>query len=397
MDLTPVVFLIAAMVLAAAVLVLALPVAEPPAPAAEERPPLITQPYEAGATVEQPTPYFAAPVPESPDPLEVAANLDKKALVAIAMFGGVLVMSLAYFAFSVVGSDTLLTRAAQRHLQETIGNQPPPRVDPGDPAGHRGAYVYASLCFDCHGKRGEGLVGLTLNKPDFRATCDFYGNQAQPDKPCKKGTQPGLPQGPDDTKVYDFISKTVARGRPRPAPAISMPAWSRDEGGPLNAEQIRQVVTFIMFGNWDEPLRVREEEAEELRRQANRETDPNKRAELMKQAEVRLEPHPPAPPTAQSPEEQAKAITGSLCFACHSFEKGKTSPNPLAPNLGAYGAEGPFTDQLKALKASGDPKWLQKWISDAPAIKPGTLMPAWKGQLSEQQIDIVAEYLLGLK
>ncbi len=400
MDLAPLVGLIALMVLAAAGLVFLLPIA-PPAEPAEERLPLITQPYPPGYPVEQPTSYFAAPVPESPDPLEVSANLDRKATVAVASFFGVTFMLFGYFAFS----DRILHANAERHLLEAIGAQMPARVDEKDPAGRRGAYVYESLCFDCHGKRGEGLVGLPLNKPDFRATCDFFGNNAvdergarlRPEKDCQKGTQPGIPQGADDQKVYDFIQKTVSRGRPRPAPAISMPAWSRDEGGPLNNEQIRQVVTFIMFGNWDLPLQIREEEAAELRHQASLETDANKKKELLEQAEGRLKPNPPAPPVAAKPEEQAKTILASTCMTCHAIEKGKASTLPTAPNLGAYGAEGPFNDPLKALKASGDPQWLQKWITDPPGIKPGTLMPAWKGQFSAEQIDAIAKYLLSLK
>ena len=39
---------------------------------------LLEQHYAPGATVEQPTPYFVSPIPASPDPLEISANLDKK-------------------------------------------------------------------------------------------------------------------------------------------------------------------------------------------------------------------------------------------------------------------------------------------------------------------------------
>src|SRR2546428_4029565 len=42
---------------------------------------LIEQHYAPGATVEQPTPYYVAPIPAAPDPLEISANLDKKIVI----------------------------------------------------------------------------------------------------------------------------------------------------------------------------------------------------------------------------------------------------------------------------------------------------------------------------
>lgn len=91
------------------------------------------------------------------------------------------------------------------------------------------------------------------------------------------------------------------------------------------------------------------------------------------------------------------ALQQTTCLACHSFESGKGSPNPAAPNLARYSAEGPFAAQLKALKNSGDPDWLKKWVTNAPAIKPGTAMPAWQGVLTASQIDAVVAYLMSLK
>src|SRR5437660_633371 len=42
---------------------------------------LIEQHYAAGETIEQPTPYYVAPIPAAPDPLEISANLDRKILL----------------------------------------------------------------------------------------------------------------------------------------------------------------------------------------------------------------------------------------------------------------------------------------------------------------------------
>ena len=154
-----------------------------------------------------------------------------------------------------------------------------------------------------------------------------------------------------------------------------MPAWARSEGGQLNEEQINQLASFIMYGNWDRILQLREKE------------------------NLALEPNPPKPPTPASPEALGKQIASNpaFCIACHSFTVGTPSTNPTAPNLAKYATEGPFNDQLKALKASGDANWLKKWVSDAPSIKPGTAMPKWQGTLTDEQINAVVAYLQSLK
>ena len=89
------------------------------------------------------------------------------------------------------------------------------------------------------------------------------------------------------------------------------------------------------------------------------------------------------------------------CTTCHSFDAGKPSTVPTAPNLGHYGTEGPINDQNKAAKASGDADWLFHWVSDAPKVKPGIIMPVWLdkdgGSLDETTIRSIVEYLQSLK
>lgn len=92
-----------------------------------------------------------------------------------------------------------------------------------------------------------------------------------------------------------------------------------------------------------------------------------------------------------------KQVAEQTCVQCHSFTKGRASINPLAPNLSQYASQGPFNDPLKALKSSGDPDWLKKWVTNAPSIKPGTAMPPWQGVLTPTQIDSVVAYLMTLK
>jgi mono/diheme cytochrome c family protein/cytochrome c2 len=323
---------------------------------------LIRQHYGAGDTIEQPTPYYVAPIPSSPDPLEIAGNLDKKIVLGgFMLFASFALIGAYLFALLVVRADassgTWRDRVAEEHQLEALVT--------------RGRNLYTNLCFDCHGATGlgtadtnqPGLPGLPLNKPDFK-----YDNI--------KGDPAKL------TATESLLNLTIHRGRAKPAGSISMPAWGDADGGPLNDEQIRQLIAFIEHGSdaeWADIVTVRRE--------------------------LGL-PDVPKPPAvvAQSPIEHGKALTanngGIACVTCHSFDPSKTSPVAVAPNLGKYGVEGPLNAELKALKASGDPDWLFKWISNPSAIKPGVIMPAFSnksgGPLDDQSIRDIMEYLMSL-
>src|SRR2546427_5838011 len=108
---------------------------------------LIEQHYAAGETIEQPTPYYVAPIPAAPDPLEISANLDRKILVGAGMLFAVFALVGGYFfMLFVVRADASSERwrdkvATPQQLQKTI---------------ERGPDLDADLCVDCHGKTGLG-------------------------------------------------------------------------------------------------------------------------------------------------------------------------------------------------------------------------------------------------
>jgi mono/diheme cytochrome c family protein len=315
---------------------------------------LLEQHYAPGATVEQPTPYWVAPIPAAPDPLEISNNLDRKIVAGGAMLFALVGLIGGYFLLQIVpGSANLRAIGAEKQLQTSIS---------------RGKNLYANFCFPCHGRTGLGngengadgkpLPGKPLNKADFKYV-NLVGD------PQKLKTQ------------EDYIRLRITRGKANVPPQYSMPAWGQSDGGPFNDEQVDQLISFIMYGtdqDWADIVTIR----------SHLEGSPS------------TTPDPGPPPAALSGAD----VANQYCTTCHSFDPNKPSTVPAAPNLGRYGVEGPLNDQVKALKASGDPDWLFKWVSDAPKIKPGIIMPVWNqadgGPLDEATIRLVVQYLEGL-
>jgi mono/diheme cytochrome c family protein len=316
---------------------------------------LLRQHYGPGDTVEQPTPYWVAPIPAAPDPLEISGNLDRK-IVA----GGVMIFALfglvgGYLLLQIIPEGPLSLRAAasERQIEHSI---------------ERGKNLYANFCYPCHGKLG---LGGGENDKDGKPL---------PGKPLNTAANKyeTLREDPARLKTReDALRLTISRGKQNTPPQYSMPAWHQSEGGPFNPEQISQLINFIMRGtdeDWADIVTIRTH------------------LPGVTTADVEA----PPPPAPLSGAEAAQAY----CASCHSFDLGTPSLNPLAPNLGDYGVKGPINDENKAAKAGGDADWLYKWIANAPKVKPGVAMPVWLesegGSLSEATIRSIVTYLEGL-
>jgi len=79
--------------------------------------------------------------------------------------------------------------------------------------------LYAQNCSVCHGLAGEGISSIPpLNNPALQSM------------------------------AYDDLTKTIARGRFNTA----MPAWSKEDGGPLSDYQISELVGLTQSGDWTE-------------------------------------------------------------------------------------------------------------------------------------------------
>src|SRR3989441_1619966 len=330
---------------------------------------LIEQHYAPGETVEQPTPYYVAPVPAAPDPLEISVNLDRKILVGAGMLFAVFALFGGYlFTLFIVRADASSERwrdkvASEHQLEKAV---------------ERGRNLYANFCFHCHGKTGLGstdpsrkdLPGPPLNTPTFK-----YDNVKS--DPTKLKATP------------DLLTLTISRGRAKPPGTISMPAWSDTEGGSLNDEQIQQLVSVIMYGTDKDRAAI---------------VTARLHSEGSEAGHTPLEPNPPKPEVLTG-ITLGRALTlnnpQAACVTCHSFDPNTPSTLPQAPNLGHYGTQGPLNDENKARKAAGDADYLLHWIQNAPSIKPGVVMPAFGtsagGSLSDEQIRAIIEYLQSIK
>jgi len=103
-----------------------------------------------------------------------------------------------------------------------------------DRAVRSGKTLYASYCIQCHGPLGEGCIGPALNRAVWHPTLE--SGEKNPDF---------------DEASHDFIKHVVERGRASNQPGIQMPAWSVNEGGALNDQEIEEVISFIQYGDWN--------------------------------------------------------------------------------------------------------------------------------------------------
>ena len=172
---------------------------------------LLRQHYEPGDTVEQPTPYWVAPIPSAPDPLEIAGNLDRK-IVAARRDGlrDVRLSSAATCSSRSSQADPLSLRAAavrstarafDRARQESVRQLllRLPRQD---------RVLEAARC----DKDGEPMPGKPLNNPAFKY-------ETLQNDPAKLQT------------TEDFLRLTISRGE-----AESAAACSRCPRGPTPKE-----------------------------------------------------------------------------------------------------------------------------------------------------------------
>jgi cytochrome c oxidase subunit 2 len=98
------------------------------------------------------------------------------------------------------------------------------------------------------------------------------------------------------------------------------------------------------------------------------------------------------------PARGAQLYKTGACVACHTIQG--VSPGVIGPNLTHVGSRTTIASGMY----KNDMKHMALWIKDAPAMKPGSIMPPMgkglpkaMGAFDDQQIADIAAYLLSLK
>jgi cytochrome c len=296
----------------------------------------------------------AQPGPEAPlGPPTGALAMERKVVVTILMLVG---MALLFLGYGLRESDRQ-AEASEQMLDTSIG---------------RGITLYTTLCFGCHGEKGQGAVvpdvqperiAPPLDRPDFR------------------------PSDPDERKrIHDFIYKTIQRGRP----GTPMPAWGQVDGGTLFGEQLSELTLMILNGDRQIVFEGRRDSVWHHVEHVVQEHVAQGVAQLPKQPEVENQPFYQA--LTEEQKQGVKVIIQRGCGSCH-----------VIPNVpGATGTVGPTLEGIAERKQiaggvvpNNSVEDLAKWIQNPPALKPGTAMPNLG--LSEADARAAAEYLYTLK
>src|SRR5579859_4726786 len=241
----------------------------------------------------------------------------------------------------------------------------------------RGIDNFTTLCFPCHGEKGQGAVvpdsnperlAPPLNRTDLRPT----------DSDAR-------------TKEYDFIFKTIQRGRP----GTPMPTWGQIDGGTLLDEQINELTLMILNG--DQQVSYQGTLATPWQHTAAV-VNANVAAgivQMPKQPDVQSLPFY----LALNPQQQkgVNVILQRGCGGCHTIPNIPGAAGTIGPNLGPNG-DIPPVSQRKTIAGGAVPNNsvddLTKWIMDPPSLKPGTAMP--KLGLSADEAAAAAAYLYSI-
>ena len=302
----------------------------------------------------------AEPLPDvPPGPPTGALAMERKIIAIVAMIAAMALLFLGY-GFREPARQVV---AQEAQLDISIG---------------RGITTFTTLCFPCHGEKGQGAVvpdytplrlAPPLNRPDLRPT-----------------------ESDARTKEYEFIFKTIQRGRP----GTPMPTWGQIDGGSLLDEQINELTLMILNGDRQVPFEGKVATPWDHTSDVVNEHVAQGLATLPKQPDVEQLPFYQA---LNAQEQQGvKVILQRGCGGCHTIPNIPGASGTIGPNLGPNGDIPPVRDR-KTIAGGAVPNNsvddLAKWIVDPPSLKPGTAMP--KLGLSPDEAAAAAAYLYSIQ
>jgi cytochrome c1 len=299
----------------------------------------------------------AQPLPEVPaGPPTGALAMERKIIAIVAMVAAMALLFLGY-GFREPARQVV---AQEGQLDVSIG---------------RGITTFTSLCFPCHGEKGQGAVvpdvtplrlAPPLNRPDLR------------------------PTDPDArAKMYDFIFKTIQRGRP----GTPMPSWGQTDGGTLLDEHINELALMILNG--DRPVQYEGKLATPWEHTSDVVNEHVKQGlvQLPKQPDVEQLPFY----QALTPQEQqgVRVILQRGCGSCHTIPNIPGASGTIGPNLGGPIPIGQRKQIAGGAVPNNSPDDLAKWIQNPQSLKPGTAMPNLG--LTPEEAAAAAAYLYTLQ
>lgn len=299
--------------------------------------------------------WLAQPHPERPSgPPVGAVAMERKVVITAIMSLGLI----GVFGGYAIREPVRQAEAKEKLVDISVG---------------RGVGLYTTLCYSCHGEKGQGAlvpggetvrIAPPLNRADLRPTDED-----------------------ERRKKYDFIYKTIERGR-KDTP---MPAWGQTDGGSLFHEQINDITLFILNGERDITFEGAHGHAWEVAEELVKEHyEAGLIAELPKQPDVEQQPFY----QALTDEQKAgvRVVLQRGCGSCHVIPNVPGAAGTLGPSLDAIGSRNPIAGG-QVPNASVDD--LTRWLQNPQALKPGSPMPNLG--LSEQEARSAAEFLATLK
>lgn len=273
----------------------------------------------------------------------------------------------------------------------------------------KGAKVYAENCIQCHGPRGEGVIGMPLNMTQYKVDHE----------------------APAGKEAYNIISSAVRAGRKgndahfqwertpdgKWISYSTMPAWGKDFGGPLDDDYVKAVTLFIMNpdgSQWDligtEAAPVQPASFPRVGGDPNGAIDQAKLAAGLPKGTL-------DEATSAAARTLMANVPKSQCLSCHVVGEFGGKIGPDLTYVGSWGIDQPFLERwIKYPGGSGTPpgqamphdeRMPVYWSANRAATQP-TLnlkdkivsegpyyMP--RVNLTDAEVTLLSRYLLSLK